>query len=266
MIAGADPSILTDGDLSAFGLSGAVIVVTGAGSGIGYATAKMLARARASLVLADIDLSAAEATASAVWEQGCTAIAVETDCRSQDAIERLADRAETQGPLRGWCNVAGIVSHVPVTDTRPEDYARVLDVNLGGTFWGCSAAGRRMAAHKRGAIVNVSSNAADEPLAGLALYAISKAAVNMLTRTLARELGPAGIRVNAVAPGFTVTGMTAGADTDLEALVARNAARSPLGRVGSPEDIAFAMLYLLSDASRFVTGQILRVNGGVTMP
>ncbi|MDX3901446.1 MAG: SDR family oxidoreductase [Sphingobium sp.] len=263
---GPDIPILSEGDLSIFGLRGSVIVVTGAGSGIGRATAQVLARAGASLVLGDIDLASAEATAALVRQYACVAIAVEADCRSPEALERLADRAEMQGPIRGWCNVAGIVAHAPVIETHAADYAHVLDVNLGGTFWGSAAAAKRMAAHKRGAIVNVSSNAADEPLRGLALYAMSKAAVNMLTRTLALELGPSGIRVNAVAPGFTVTSMTTGHHADVNALVERNAARSPLGRVGSPEDIAFAILYLLSDASRFVTGQILRVNGGVTMP
>lgn len=112
----------------------------------------------------------------------------------------------------------------------------------------------------------MSSNAEDEPIGGLALHAMSKAAVNMLTRTLATELGPSGIRVNAVAPGFTVTAMTVKDDASADALIARNRARSPLGMVGTPEDIAEAILYLVSDASRFVTGQILRVNGGVTMP
>lgn len=115
-------------------------------------------------------------------------------------------------------------------------------------------------------IANISWNAADEPIAGLSLYAMSKAVVNMLTRTLAKELGPHGIRVNAVAPGFTVTPMTLAEKPDTEALIARNAARSPLGLVGTPEDIAAAILYLVSDDSRFVTGQILRVNGGVTVP
>lgn len=261
-----DTSILSEGDLSLFGLRDSVIVVTGAGSGIGRATAQMLARAGAALVLGDLDGEAAEATAGLVRQENRTVIAVETDCRSPEALDRLTDRAELLGPLRGWCNVAGVVAHAPVIETRMADYARVLDINQGGTFWGSAAAAKRMVAHGRGAIVNVSSNAADEPLSGLSLYAMSKAAVNMLTRTLALELGPSGIRVNAVAPGFTVTEMTTRNSADVDGLVARNAARSPLGRVGKPEDIAFAILYLLSDASRFVTGQILRVNGGVTMP
>ena len=123
-----------------------------------------------------------------------------------------------------------------------------------------------MIPRRSGAIVYVSSNAADEPIAGLSLYAMSKAGVNMITRTLAKEWGSHHIRVNAVAPGFTLTGMTAPDGADAGSLIALNAARSPLGRVGAPEDIAFAILYLASDASRFITGQIVRVNGGTSMP
>ncbi|WP_242153519.1 SDR family NAD(P)-dependent oxidoreductase [Sphingomonas sp. BAUL-RG-20F-R05-02] len=266
MIAPDFPQATSGGDLSVFGLAGARVVVTGAGSGIGRAAAVLFAQAGADLVLADINVDAVEASGDLVRAHGREALIVPTDCACPAAIDALAEQAAAAGPIRGWCNVAGAVAKQTVVDTDPADYARMLDLNLGGTFWGCRAAARRMIPHGGGAIVNISSNAADEPIGGLALYSMTKAGVNMLTRTLAHELGPSGIRVNAVAPGFTLTGMTAPVGTDLDAVVARNAARSPLGRVGSPDDIAFAMLYLLSDASRFVTGQIWRVNGGVTMP
>lgn len=241
-------------------------MVTGAASGIGRATAIRLARAGARVVLADIAEPGLAQTAVLISEDGGEAHIRVTDCANPSQIESLAGFACSLAPLDIWCNVAGIAAACPAVETPGPLYDRVLGVNIGGTFWACTAAARHMIPHGRGVIINVSSNAADEPIEGLSLYAMSKAAVNMLTRTLAKELGPHGIRVNAVAPGFTVTPMTLAGNPDAESLIARNAARSPLGLVGTPEDIAAAIWYLASDDSRFVTGQILRVNGGVTMP
>ncbi|ODP38459.1 SDR family NAD(P)-dependent oxidoreductase [Sphingomonas turrisvirgatae] len=247
-------------------LTGRLAVITGAASGIGRGTAIRLAREGARVVLADIaELGLAE-TAALVREAGGEAHCRVADCADPPQIDALADFAAGLAPLEIWCNIAGVAAACPAVDIRPALYDRILDLNLGGTFWACTAAARQMIPQGRGVIVNISSNAADEPIAGLSLYAMSKAAVNMLTRTLAKELGPHGIRVNAIAPGFTVTTMTVAESLDADALIARNAARSPLGMVGSPEDIAAAIVYLASDDSRFVTGQILRVNGGVTMP
>jgi len=247
-------------------LTGRLAVITGAASGIGRATAIRLAHEGARLVLADIDETGLGETAERVRRDGGEACCRVADCADRSQIDALAEFAESVAPLGIWCNVAGIAALCPAVSTDQALYDRVLALNLGGTFWACAAAARHMIPHGRGAIVNISSNAADEPIEGLSLYAMSKSAVNMLTRTLAQELGPHGIRVNAVAPGFTATRMTLAGNSDTDALIARNAARSPLGLIGTPEDIAAAVLYLSSDESRFVTGQILRVNGGVTMP
>ena len=164
-------------------------------------------------------------------------------------------------------NIAGIISGGPITATEEADLDRILAVNLKGVFFGCQAALRVMGERGSGSIVNMTSTAIDQPAAGLAAYSIAKAGVAMLTRVAAQEGGPLGVRVNAVAPGFVVTPMTQRDDpAQMESMVKAMRARSPLKTVGEPSDIAYAVLYLASDASRFVTGQILRPNGGVAMP
>lgn len=253
----------------AFDLTGRLAVVTGAASGIGREAAIIFARAGARLVAADLDVERLAPTVAAIEAEGSSAIAIAANVADRDAVYALADQAAAIAPIDIWANVAGTSAFCPVVDTEKPLYDRVLGINLEGSYWGCAAAGKHMIPQGRGSIINISSNAADQPMAGLSLYAMTKAALNMLTRTLATELGPHGIRVNGVAPGFTVTAMTAPdaiTGKAREELIARNAARSPMGTVGDPIDIALAMLYLASDASRFMTGQTLRVNGGITMP
>lgn len=245
--------------------SAAVAVIVGAGAGIGQGAAIALAEAGYRVVAADIDLAAAQETVRRIGVAGHPAAhAHAVDARDRDSLERLADAAEAIGPIDLWVNSAGIGATAPLCDITPELYEKVRRVNMDGTLWGCAAAARRMIPRQRGSIINISSNAADQPIPTLSVYAMTKAAVNMLTRSLALELGRDGI-----APGFILTPMTAPASLtaqEREALIERNAARSPLHRVGEPQDIAAAILYLASDAARFVTGQTLRVNGGVAMP
>jgi 3-oxoacyl-[acyl-carrier protein] reductase len=140
-------------------------------------------------------------------------------------------------------------------------------VNLKGVFFGVQAALRVMGEHRSGSIVNMASAAIDHPAPGLAAYSMAKAGVAMLTRVAAQEGGPLGVRVNAIAPGFVVTPMTQRGEPERMAEVEKSMRRrSALGAIGEPEDIANAVLYLASDASRFMTGQILRPNGGTVMP
>jgi 3-oxoacyl-[acyl-carrier protein] reductase len=155
----------------------------------------------------------------------------------------------------------------PITGIDEQALDRVLAVNLKGVFFGCQAALRVMGEQGSGSIVNMASAAIDHPAAGLAVYSMAKAGVAMLTRVAAQEGGPVGVRVNAVAPGFVVTPMTQRGDPERMAAVESGMRkRSPLGAIGDPADIANAVLYLASDASRFMTGQILRPNGGTVMP
>ena len=262
--------------IESYSLTDRVAVVTGAGSGLGREVARTLAQAGATPVLCDIDEAGLAETARLVGEAGQTAILFPADVSKRAQVESLADRAAAvNGRVAIWVNAAGIIVNRPILDAVEEEVDRMLSVNLNGVYWGCVAAGRVMRQAGAGSIVNFSSSGADSAVPGLSLYGITKAGVNMLTRSAAKEFGPYGIRVNAVAPGWVETPMgTHGFKDETGAIdpvkreegVRLRAQASPLGIVGTPRDIALAVLYLAADASRFVTGQVLRVNGGVSMP
>jgi 3-oxoacyl-[acyl-carrier protein] reductase len=260
----------------AFDLTGRVAVLTGAASGIGRATAHVLSAAGATVVLGDIDEKGAQATADAVASAGGSALPVRTDVTQRADVDALVDRAAGEyGRVDIMGNIAGVPHNKMVADVTDEEFERILAINLKGVFYGCQAALRVMTPQQSGSIVNISSGAIDTPAPTLACYSMTKAAVAMLTKTLATEAGPLGIRVNALAPGVILTNFSrqhfvdADGRVDEERLRAykdRFGAMSPLGRVGDPDDIAWTILYLVSDAASFVTGQILRPNGGVSMP
>lgn len=262
--------------LAGFALDGRVAVVTGAASGIGRASARALAGAGAIVVCADLSGDGAEATASAIRDAGGSAEAKRVDVTQRADVEALvAGAVAAHGRLDVMANIAGIIHSSPVLDTTDEELDRIMAVNFKGTLYGCQAAGRVMAAAGRGSIVNLASGAVDQVGAGLLCYGVSKVAVVQLTRNLAVEIGKAGVRVNAIAPGFIVTAMTARHFTDAEgnvdevkraAVLEPMAKMTPLRRNGEADDVAMTVLFLASDASSYVTGQILRPNGGMAMP
>jgi 3-oxoacyl-[acyl-carrier protein] reductase len=258
---------------NAFSLKGRVAVITGAASGLGQEAARVFTLAGARVVLADIDAAGLEATAAKIREAGGTALIQRTNVASRDEVEALADAAVRDcGRLDSWVNSAGIALWAGVTEASPEAAERLVSVNMMGTYWGCAAAGRVMKERGGGTIVNISSTAGDSPVPTLSVYGMTKAAVNQLTRVCALEYGPSNVRVNAVVPGWIDTPINtsmyrnSSGEVDMkmrEKVLEQMKAMSPLGLTGQPIDIALALLYLVSDASRFVTGQLLRVSGGV---
>ena len=264
------------GPLDLHRLDGRVAVVTGAASGIGAATCDVLAAAGASIVAADRDLDGARATVERVGaESSARAVAVATDVtRRADVEQMVATAIDTFGRVDIVANVAGAMFPGLIEDLTDDVIDRGIDLNLKGVLYGTQYAIRAMKGQGSGAIVNVSSAAIDQPYDGIGVYAFTKAAVAMLTMTAAKEAGPYGIRVNAIAPGTTITPFTTWRLTNpdgsrnteaYDAFVAQMKESSPLGMAGEALDQAMLIHYLVSDAARFATGNIFRVNGGQCM-
>jgi NAD(P)-dependent dehydrogenase (short-subunit alcohol dehydrogenase family) len=241
---------------------GAVTVVTGGGRGIGAATVRRLAVAGHALVVGyRRDADAAEAVADQARAAGVRAVAVAGDTVDEAAVARLFAATEAFGPVTGLVNNAGITSTLGrLADVSAADLRRVVEVNVVGYLLCAREAARRMPAG--GAIVNVSSSAATLGSPNEYVhYAASKAAVDAMTVGLAKELAPAAIRVNAVAPGITRTELHALSGEPDRA--ANAAGRIPMGRAAEPDEIAAAIAWLLSPDASYTTGAVLRVAGGL---
>ena len=244
-------------------LKGKTAVVTGGSRGIGLAIVKRFLEEGANVALCGsreetaqkaLDGILAEnpdASVMAIWPN------VSDEAELEAAFRRVAERF---GGLDIVCNNAGISQSIPLDAYTPEEFDKIIDINVKGVLNGCQAASRVLG--EGGVIINTSSMVSKMGQPSGVGYPMSKFAVNGITISLARELGPRGIRVNAVAPGVTATDMVANLP---EEMIAPIAAAIPLKRVGQPEDVANAFVYLASDLASYVTGEVLAVDGGMTV-
>jgi 3-oxoacyl-[acyl-carrier protein] reductase len=240
-----------------------VALVTGAAQGIGKAVALMLARHGADVVVADVNLEKAEETAREVEAIGRGAMAVKVDVTRLSDVEQMVESTLGRfGKIDILINNAGIARDKLILRMTEEDWDAVLDVNLKGTFNCTKAVIKYMSKQRSGKIVNIASVVGEMGNAGQANYSASKAGVIGLTKTIAREFAQRGINVNAIAPGYIQTPMTDVLPDKTKEELKR---MIPMERLGQPEDVAHAVFFLVSEASSYITGQVLNVNGGIYM-
>jgi 2-hydroxycyclohexanecarboxyl-CoA dehydrogenase len=249
------------------GTMGRVAVVTGAASGMGLAIARHLAARGHRVGLVDSQGDAALRAAADLRETGAIAIAAEADVTDRGAVDAALDRLRAElGPIEIMVTSAGLDSFEPFTDITIESWERVLAINLTGTFHCLQAAVPDMLAGRWGRMVTISSSSAQSGAVRMAHYVASKGGVIGLTRALALELAPHGITVNTIPPGMIDTPMLRRAEAGGDiGKIEKIAPRIPVGRAGTPEDIAAVCGFLCSEEAGYITGQVIGVNGGMVL-
>ncbi len=244
-------------------LKGRVALITGAAQGIGKSVALLLAQNGADIVVSDINLEKAEETAKEIESIGSKAIAIKVDVANLKDVERMVESIlEKFGKIDILVNNAGITRDKLILRMTEEDWDAVLNVNLKGTFNCTKAVVRHMAKQRSGKIVSIASVVGEMGNAGQVNYSASKAGVIGLTKTIAREFAQRRINVNAIAPGYIETPMTEVLPEKVKEELKR---LIPMERLGKPEDVAEAVLFLVSEESNYITGHVLNVNGGIYM-
>jgi NAD(P)-dependent dehydrogenase (short-subunit alcohol dehydrogenase family) len=250
-----------------FDLTGRVAVITGGGRGIGREIARTLANAGANIVIGEILMENAQDAAKEMRDLGRESLAFQTDVRDPQSVEAMTQAAMDQfGKIDILVSNAGIARHYPAEDTPDDVWLDVMNINLNGVYWCCRSVGRRMLAQGSGSIVNIASMSGSivnnpQPQAA---YNASKAAVIMLSKSLAAEWASRGVRVNSVSPGYTASEMTKQAIERVQDWYKVWMDMTPMKRMGEPIEIAHAVWYLASDAASFATGTDLIVDGGYT--
>ncbi len=253
--------------LEKYDLTGRVAVVTGGGQGIGLACAQALGEAGATVVVADMVADRAEQAAAELQGRGLKVHGIAVDVTKSAEVDAAAERIKREhGPVQVLVNNAGVArSNVKAEDTSDEHWRFHMDVNVDGLFWCCRAFGRQMLEQGKGSIVNIGSMSGfivNKPQPQ-SFYNASKAAVHHLTKSLAAEWAPRGVRVNAVAPTYIETPLTKFGMED-QSMYPTWIEMTPMGRVGQPEEIASAVLFLATDAASLLTGSIVLADGGYT--
>ncbi len=249
-----------------FALTDKVAVVTGGSRGIGRAIALAFSQAGAAVVLASRKIEGVEAVAGEIRAAGGRALAVAAHVGQEEAVTALVERAvEAFGGLDIVVNNAGTNPHFgPLLSASPAQWDKILEVNLRGAFFLSQQAVPHLKARGGGKILNVASLAGLRPSPGMGVYSVSKAGLIMLTQVLARELGPDNIQVNAIAPGVIRTRLSS-ALWEAPAMAEGLAAATPLRRLGDVDDVVGAALYLVSDLSDYVTGEVIVIDGGMSL-
>lgn len=248
-----------------FDLSGRIAIVTGGSRGIGKAIAIGLARAGANLVLTSRVSSSCEATVAEIEKLGRRALPLCCEMSSPSDLEALVDRAYDEfGRCDVLVNNAGVTQDaLPLMEMDQRFFDAVQSINVHGPMQLATRVAKRMAAGGGGSIINVISTAALEPVGYMAAYSVSKAALRSLTRVMAEEWAPMGIRVNAIAPGPVLTDMMTGMEEKMPGFLERAAGNTLLGRMAEPSELIGPVIFLAADASSYMTGQTLAICGGI---